>query len=211
MQVEFKNIFSQSIVKAYNIELDHAAILKEIKKLKYDPISLSKINNSYEQKTHISKSIKIHEEIKNGSEIIRVVSNYIKIACQKHFKFDTDFRIINVWSICTNPGGYTSIHTHKNYWLSFVYYPHGELKDNFTICFKNNNDNFAYDVKVSEFNAFNQSSMIETVEKGNLLIFSANMQHFIGYNRSNKRRYSIAGNIIPIGIIGSGDGTLELK
>ena len=61
MQLEFKNIFSQSIVKAYNIELDHAAILKEIKKLKYDPISLSKINNSYEQKTHISKSIKIHE------------------------------------------------------------------------------------------------------------------------------------------------------
>ena len=53
--------------------------------------------------------------------------------------------------------------------------------------------------------------MIETVEKGNLLIFSDNMQHFIGYNRSNKRRYSIAGNIIPIGIIGSGDGTLELK
>jgi hypothetical protein len=208
MQLEFKNIFSQSIVKAYDVELDHDAILKEIKGLKYVSISPTlPIFNSY-----ISKSIKIHEEMKNGPELTRVISNYIKIACEEHFKFNTDFRIVNVWSIRTNPGGHTTIHTHKNYWLSFVYYPHGELKDNFNICFKNSNDTFAYDVKVKEYNAFNQSALTEPVKRGNLLIFSANMQHSIGYSKSKKRRYSIAGNIIPIGIIGNGrDGTLELR
>ena len=63
----------------------------------------------------------------------------------------------------------------------------------------------SYDIPVSEYNNFNSGWWMQEMNPGDLIVFSANIEHRIPVNKTNQTRYSLAMNILPKGKMGVSD------
>ena len=103
-------------------------------------------------------------------------------------------------------GGSGQIHKHCNSWISGVYYPH--TTDG--ICFHRPQTS-NWSLERDEWNAFNSDIWKIEPVNNTLLIFPSLLQHSILKNKSDKNRYSIAFNALPIGRFGQGDSTVYIS
>lgn len=203
-------IFAQGLFKVENINLNHAKILKEIKKLEYENVQ-STDNLPTTQKgnfSQISKSIRILNLLPSGKDLEKEITFHIQVAIDQFFGYDIKNKIINTWVTKSNPGAITGGHTHSNFWLSAVYYPHGSKKEKFSIWFEKN-EYQSFSPNITDNNVLNSNVYMLPVQEGDLVIFPSNLKHKIGPNNSKKTRYSIAFNILPSGKIGKRDTFLE--
>ena len=186
-------LFSTPLMEV-KVNLDENKILNILKNLKYKP--------SYLPETYISKSNKILE-----NKQLKKEKNIFKDCIQKYLdvlSYNKEFKILNSWSTKTEINAASQPHVHKNTWMSAVYYP--ESNDGFSISFiRNMLDNYFFHLEYE--NNYNKYSNTEWVVKPNkdiLLIFPSNLQHKINLNTSDKTRYSISFNILPVGVFNKG-------
>lgn len=197
-------IFAKGYAYVEDINLNHDLILKELKDLKY------RLADNYPvYKTYISDPMNILKTIPSGKKLLKEVSKHVQDSIDNFFEFNIKHKIINGWATYSPPNTTSAFHVHNNFWLSACYYPHGTIKDNFYINFSSNYLDTSFEPPVKKYNPLNSQLWSQTVKKGDLIIFPSNLRHRIGYNHTNKNRYSIAFNILPKGSLGSSDGVLK--
>ncbi len=202
-------LFSEGVFKIENVPLNHKKIFKELQKLKFrdikavDGLETNKVKNS----PQITESVRILDHMESGDIIYKEITKHVQVSINNFFGYNVGCKIINTWGTKSPPGSVNNFHTHSNYWLSAVYYPHGLIKDKFRIMFESGKHN-AFAPKVSQYNNINMNSVLFETLEGDLLIFPAHLRHMIAPNLTSKNRYSIAFNILPEGNIGEGDSHL---
>jgi len=188
-----KPTFSTGYVLFENIDLNHKDMLTSIKKEKYRPIG-----------EHSCYSLISHDRNFLDNKTKKIFKSYIDKAIRDGFKFNIDHDIVNSWTTKCEPNTFSHFHVHKNFWLTAVYYPYSEFK--YTIEFESKRMDWgSYDIPVSEYNNFNSGWWMQEMNPGDLIVFSANIEHRIPVNKTNQTRYSLAMNILPKGKMGVSD------
>ena len=200
MQIE--PIFPQAVIGLNKLEVDPNKVLKYLESIEFemtDPSFLKKAN------AYISKNHNVFEDLGYlKDEIHNNIKNYLK----NIMKLKMDFQFTTSWATKTLPNGFSQKHAHQNSFLSGVYYPIGDI--NFNIKFYKKNSFWA--VQAIEYNNLNASSYSFNIAKNSFLIlFPSDLTHSIEKNLSDKTRYSIAFNTLPLGEIGEGDSKINFK
>ena len=138
------------------------------------------------------------------SKITKCINDFMKDTMKYN---QNDFEITTSWVAKSKPGNKSHWHNHNNCFYSGVYYVDthkncGNLK--FSL-FQNKRNNLI----VSEQNILNSDDFFIEPSDNKIVLFPAEMFHEVGKNKSEKDRYSIAFNIVPVGIIGRGDSELK--
>jgi uncharacterized protein (TIGR02466 family) len=213
MNYENITLFATSTFYCHDIDLNHDKILNEIKELKYKPIYKHTVlhKGKIHTGTYItSNKTSIFNHMPSGELIHNELSKHIRFAINEYYQYITDFKITTNWVTRCEPKGVGEYHHHSNFWLTGCYYPHGTIEDKFYISFRRSLNNI-YEPKRKNWNNLNSTTVEVFIKKGTLLIFPADLQHQIGYNNTNQDRYSIAFNILPVGMLGEADGEYEFK
>ena len=213
MNYENITLFATSAFYCHDIDLNHDKILNEIKELKYKPIYKHTVlhNGKIHTGTYISSNqTSILDDIPSGKLINNELNKHIHVAINECYQYDINFKITTNWATKCEPKGVGEYHVHTSFWLTGCYYPHGTIEDNFYISFRKFLNNM-YEPKRKNWNTLNSNTAGISIKKGTLLIFPADLQHQIGYNDTNQDRYSIAFNILPVGMLGEADGEYEFK
>ena len=201
------HVFSTPYVIFHNLNVNHDSILKELQQQQYICSKNDSARDPLNESTHGNNLL---AKLKNGKKLKKVLNEKISDALKHYFQFNVRHTIINSWSTRTHPGQQSRIHSHKNFWLSACYYPHGDESTKFKIEFFNPRD-FHWDIPIAVQNEFNSTSWIQSIKKGDFIICPSYLHHQIMRNVSSITRYSLAINILPQGVIGAGDGELSLK
>jgi len=188
-----KSMFSTGYILFKDIKLDHKNMLSKIKKQKY---------NSIEQ--HSCYSLISDNRNFLDEKTKRVFKEYTDKAIKEGFGFNIDHDIVNSWTTKCEPNTFSHFHIHKNFWITAVYYPHSEYS--YTIEFESKRMDWGnYDIPAKEYNTYNSGWWFQEVDPGDLIVFSASVEHRIPVNKTNKTRYSLAMNVLPKGKIGVSD------
>ena len=164
-------IFSSFFCKT-KLDVDHSAILKELENVKYKSVEEA-------TQTYMSKSIKLLDTLKKGRQFKAAINDSMSKTIYQ-LGYNIKHQLINSWSTKTPPNTEGEYHLHNNFWLSAVYYPHGNQEDNYQIQFKSDRLNFThFDIPIHNFNSINSSTWQLNIEKGDLLISPALLQHKI--------------------------------
>jgi hypothetical protein len=191
-------MFSSGYVLFKNINLNHRGMLNNIKKEKYIPIE-----------DHSCYSLISERRNFLDKETKKIFKFYIDKAIKDGFKFNIDHDIVNSWTTKCKPNAFSHSHIHKNFWITAVYYPYSELK--YLIEFESKRYDWGnYDIPVNEYNNYNSSWWTQEMGSGDLIVFSANIEHRIPINKTNQTRYSLAMNILPKGKIGVSDSEVTI-
>jgi uncharacterized protein (TIGR02466 family) len=200
--MQIKPIFPQAVLGLSKLEVDHNKVLKYLENIEFEMTSAS---IKKEAETYSSKTNNILNDISYlKDDIYNNVKNYLN----NIMKLKMDFQFTTSWATKTLPDGYSQEHTHGNSFLSGVYYPIGNK--NFNIKFYK--EKSFWSVQTLEDNDLNADWYnINITENSVLILFPSNLRHSIEKNLSDKMRYSIAFNTLPLGEIGAGDGKINFK
>ena len=183
-------------------------ILSLMKKMKYcvsGEDSNKIINNTLSDASFV-KYVFTHEKLKLLSEKIKEsFDKYIT----DNFHYTNKFVYTTSWFTRTKKNKRSNLHKHSNCMFSGVLYI--EVDDNSDgIHFTNYSDRSSFSLIPNKYNIRNSKFVTIKVKKLDLIFFPSELHHGIAINQSNKTRYSIAFNFIPVGIIGKGDSEMRL-
>ncbi len=200
--MQIKPIFPQAILGFCKLKVDHNKILKYIENIEFEVT-----NDSIKKKAETN--ISINNNILNDVSYLKdEIYNNVKNYLNNIMKLKIDFQFTTSWVTKTFPNGYSQNHTHANSFLSGVYYPIGDK--NFSIKFYKQKS--FWNIKTVEDNDLNADWYnINPTENSILILFPSTLTHSIEKNLSDKIRYSIAFNTLPLGEIGSGDSKVNFK
>lgn len=202
MQIE--PIFPQAIIGFSKLEVDHNKVLKYLENIEFE-LTSSAIEKKETENVYASKNFNI---LKDLNYLKDEISNNIKNYLNNIMKLNINFQFTTSWASKTPPNGYSQKHLHQNSFLSGVYYPIGDK--NFCIKFYKKLD--FWFVKTIESNNLNADQHVITINENSvLMLFPSNLEHSIEKNLSDKTRYSIAFNTLPLGEIGAGDSKINFK
>jgi uncharacterized protein (TIGR02466 family) len=125
-------------------------------------------------------------------------------------KHECNFGISTSWFTKATKGTLCQSHCHKNsYWSGVLYF--GDYDDNEdcgSIEFSSPIESLTdFYMVPKEWNVFNAEIWEIRPKRGALILFPSYLYHRIGQHNSDKDRYSLAFNIIPLGEYGLGDST----
>lgn len=191
-----------------DIELDHNKILSEIKKIPFKKIPQGTMTfNLFQKGLYVSENTtNVFKDLDSGQNMFKVITNYVSETIKNIYQYDIDFKLATNWATKTEPNSIGQFHNHSHFWLTGCYYPEGVLEEKLYISFYPTWANNGIKPNVKTYNNLNSSMYEIMIKKGTLLIFPAELHHRIGYNNTNRNRYSIAFNILPKGKMGDGDG-----
>jgi uncharacterized protein (TIGR02466 family) len=205
------DLFKTSILHVKNLEVDHKKILSEIIPLEYSENFKQAVSSHGLLKTGTQISVnstKLFETIPSGQILKKEIEKHVEFCIKHYYQYVISFRTVTSWATKTFKGAIGDFHTHNNFWLSCVYYPHGTKEDKIHITFRRIMSN-VFEPNVLQGNSMNSAIVDIYITEGDLLIFPAHLLHSIGYNYTNEDRYSIACNILPKGTMGRQDGSFE--
>jgi len=200
--MQIKPIFPQAVLGLSKLEVDHNKVLKHIENIEF---IVTEASIQEEADVYISKNLNILDKIVYlRDEIYINVKNYLNNV----MKLKIDFQFTTSWVTKTPPNGHSHGHTHQNSFLSGVYYPISDK--NFKIKFYK--EKSLWSVQTIEVNDLNADWYnVNFTENNALILFPSNLMHSIEKNLSDKVRYSIAFNTLPLGEIGTGDSKINFK
>ena len=128
---------------------------------------------------------------------------------------ERDYLITTSWLTLNPPGGSAQLHCHRNSFWSAVYYYHDNYDDDSgEISFENPLEDkwdFFFDQPdIETSNEFNAGSWRFKPQKKKLILFPSYLRHSVCLNESNDIRYSLAFNIVPLGVWGNVDSTYDM-
>lgn len=119
------------------------------------------------------------------------------------FHTKNDFVITTSWSTRAEKGDYSKFHDHRNCFYSGVYYFDGD--DSTGKIRFNNPYRKAWFLECTKLNELNMNQMGVSPEKNMVIFFPSYIDHAIQEHRSDRTRYSIAFNLMPVGQLGTED------
>ena len=99
-------------------------------------------------------------------------------------EIDVRWKIVNIWGASYEKGDWTKYHAHRPCTFSFCYYPKADIRDSSPLVFpdmQGEKKGYWYSVKP---------------RTGQLVIFPAYLTHGVPFQKENRGRVVIAGNII---------------
>jgi uncharacterized protein (TIGR02466 family) len=190
-------IFPEAILYSQQINVDSNKIMNYLKKIKYN-ITESSITKDAD--CFMSNKLNVFNDLKF---LKKEIDTHVNFYLNKVLNYKMDYKFTTSWATKTNHKGYGQKHYHANCFLSGVYYPIGN-KD-FKINFHKRHFTM-WDVDIKEYNEFNAKRIVFEIKNNNtLILFPSDLDHSISTNTSDITRYSIAFNVNPKGLIGSGD------
>lgn len=122
-------------------------------------------------------------------------------------------KVTQSWSLINPPGVAMHAHTHSNSLVSgSLYYtdmpdPPGNMIFERDTCYQQ----IEMEVQADKQNIYNARRNAVVPKRGDLVLFSSSLQHYVEPNQSKENRYSIAFNSFVRGTIGSHRDVSELK
>ena len=207
---ELISLFSTPVVK---INIGRSFTKDEIDCIANIPIER---NEKKGMKNHRSKDFFLFD---NYSETLKDIKIFCEDELERYLEeiegADIDratLRITQSWLNNTKPGESHHSHSHRNSYLSGVFY----LK-----CLPNDSINFTNRSKGSYHNMefskervteWNSNGVIANVKKGDLILFPSWVPHHVDINETkDNERISLSFNTFPIGEMGEYDGATLLK
>ena len=179
--------------------------LDQIKNLKYVSSPSEGSVNCF-----VSESLNVFSNFQREKDIVMSYFNKFKNDVLRlennHVKMTTSW----VTKLTTNSS--SQFHLHKNSYYSGVLYLE-KPKDGGSIEFINdglNPSSFGLNTP-TEYNIFNFESFSIQPQKNLIVFFPSYLKHRITPYRDRDPRYSIAFNIIPVGVYGEGDSTVNIS
>jgi len=114
---------------------------------------------------------------------------------------NNDFEITTSWISKTEPGKESEWHQHNNCMYSGIFYV-STNQNSGDISFETH-ENKRFQIVPTEFNIYNSTSFTFSPQNRMIIFFESQLFHKIFKNNSDRIRYSIAFNLIPVGKIGS--------
>jgi len=140
-------------------------------------------------------------------KVLDHVKNYIHNVLR--ISYDQKFKFSNSWLTKFPPNSHTpSPHMHCFSLFSGVVYLDSKDRGGITFSFKRDSGSIktmTFDfplIKENSFNIFNSEDWTINPVDGDILLFPSSMKHSVNVNTSDRDRYSIAFNVVPIGNIG---------
>ena len=124
-------------------------------------------------------------------------------------KYNNEFEIVTSWFTRCKEGQSSDFHNHNNCLLSGVLYLQTD-ENSSNIKFQNF-DNRRYQMIIEEYNIFNSVEFRLKPKDGLLIFFPSEMWHKIEENKSHNTRYSLAFNLLPVGLIGNDKSDSHMK
>jgi len=122
---------------------------------------------------------------------------------------NTDFDFTSSWITKTEENQSSNFHTHSNAMFAGVYY-HKVTENTSDLSFENyNNPNWL--VIPNNYNLYNSRQISISPKINDVIIFPSEIYHRIEKNNTPENRYSIAFNLLPVGVIGEGDSKVKLS
>lgn len=147
----------------------------------------------------ISENLYVLDKNKHlKNRLLKCVNHFIK----EELGFNFDVKITTSWGTKTLPQGFSTDHAHSLSFYSGVYYPCvADYLYNIQFL-KRESDFFILSYYVKHFNHINNECTF-SVKHGTLLLFNSRLSHKIPRNETNETRYSLAFNIMPVGVVGN--------
>tara|TARA_R110000822_G_scaffold235812_1_gene366575 strand:+ start:2187 stop:2792 length:606 start_codon:yes stop_codon:yes gene_type:complete len=184
------------------LDVDNEKILNNMKNLEFKPTDSALDGDAHCQTSFLFNVLNQKEFATLKENIIEKVNQYIQDALH----YEIDFQIFNSWCTCTfENGGFSQKHLHSNSWLSGVYYP--EDYDAGIRFYRPIPQHWSIHTP-KEFNFLNQAYFDIFARKNRLILFSSTLEHSVLKNNENKKRFSLAFNLVPKGPIGFGDSRI---
>lgn len=120
----------------------------------------------------------------------------------------TEFIITTSWGTLTEPNARSYTHCHKNSFYSGVVYWDDHNGSNIDF---ERFDHSQWLIVPDEYNIYNAESLELEHKQNTVIFFPSYLPHKISTNTSNKNRYSLAFNIIPVGIYGKNDSKVSVN
>ena len=200
--MRIESIFPQAALGLIKLEVDSNEVLKHLENIEFE---MTDASIQKEAEVYISKNHNVLDDIIYlKHEIYNNIKNYLN----NIMKLKIDFQFTTSWVTKTLHNGYSQKHAHSNSFLSGVYYPIGDK--NFNIKFYKKPS--FWNVQAIESNTLNADQCnVNIAENSVLILFPSDLEHSIEKNLSNKTRYSIAFNTLPLGEIGYKDNKINFK
>ncbi len=199
-------LFSK-VVSTGNLNLsekERIKILKFLKKENYEEAGINVDNENLPLSSSEMYLLNKPELEFLKSKITKIVNNFMKDTMKYNYN---DFEITTSWVAKSKPGNKSHWHNHNNCFYSGIYYvdTHKNCGNLRFSSFQNKRNN----IVVSEQNILNSDDFYIEPSDNKIVLFPAEMFHGVDRNKSEKDRYSIAFNVVPIGVIGKGDSQLN--
>lgn len=144
---------------------------------------------------------------------------FLKDALMKEFylynsnvmRFSNEFEITTSWFTSSETGQHSANHNHNNCMFSGVFYL--QVNENTGDIHFQTYDTRRYTIDIEEYNIFNSVDYRFRPHNNTLIFFPAQMFHRVKENKSDMTRYSLAWNLVPVGIVGdkNSDSHMHLK
>ena len=144
---------------------------------------------------------------------------FLKDAMMKEFylynssvmHFSNKFEITTSWFTKHKKGQLSNGHNHNNCMISGVFYL--QVGENTGDIHFETYDTQRYCIDIEEYNIFNSIDYSFKPNNNTLMLFPAEMHHRVQKNETDITRYSLAFNIVPVGLLGdnTSDSHMYLK
>jgi uncharacterized protein (TIGR02466 family) len=192
-----------SVVASVDVTEDLSNFNK-IKELEY-PITVSNANN----KSSRSYTVTLFDDFESEKEILLNYFNQFKNDVLK--VNSTEFTISTSWATKTEYGTESQSHRHKNSYYSGVLYLDSDPDAGELILTNHGLATHDFYIWPTEWNIFNYEEFYFKPKKNLLVFFPSYLMHQINTHKSKQPRYSIAFNIVPVGLYGLGDSSIHTK
>lgn len=119
-----------------------------------------------------------------------------------------DIGICNSWGNVISHGQSIRLHKHRNSYLSGVFYLTGG--SSFVLSNIGFDDIFGFMPKVAATNHRSCESFVIEPEPGGVILFPSNLYHSVMPSKDRQKRYSIAFNAVPLGLVGVPTGFVRM-
>lgn len=137
----------------------------------------------------------------------KITAEFLKFVSESYDYSTTKFNMTTSWLKVLTPGSYGHFHWHRNCMFSGVYYLDSIAENEGGKLVVHDSNTSSFFVKASS--GINYEIFNITPQEDRVVFFPSELQHKITRNDSNRNRYSIAFNFIPIGEIGEMDSYLN--
>ena len=154
--------------------------------------------------TEISKNSQLLKEM---PEIEVAILTSLKKYTSNVLKYKNNFKVTTSWFTKTEKNQFSIMHNHANSMFSAVYYFGNNV--NSEIRFEKKSMSM-WEIKPTEHNEFNCDTDTMVIENGTIIIFPSYLPHQVVEHKDNVTRKSLAVNFIPVGEIGTGNGSMSI-
>ncbi len=166
-----------------------------------------------EEGTNNSRGIETYRILEKFPTIKNILNQYVNKVLKETIGYDANFTITTSWITLTTKNTKSQKHVHKNSFWSAVYYFDDDYgKKAGRIGFQNpipQLSSFLPEMKEGEINSITANEIYLKPRSKMLILFPSYVYHEIAIHREDNNRRSLAFNIVPTGLYGTGDSRYD--